>query len=362
MTSLRPQRLTRLLVCLSGLTVGRVRSCSLSKQPLRNHAHRPQVIRTIRSKIFRRRLPALRRQPVHRLLHSGYKSGWLLRHPRPHLPRCSHHSSKIPPPQPAPTPANGETLAPDVIEAIEFRGSRRVPQDTLRAIIFSRKGDIYNEDTMRRDFMALWNTNRFDDIRLETEKGEQGGLIVRFVLTERRMVRNITYPGLKSASISDVLDRLKERKVGMVQESMYDPNVINHAAIVIKELLGERGHQFATVTPELHQIPPSSMEVAFVVDEGPKVDVGNDHILGNKAFSRREVINAMKNLKPYGIPHSIFFEELIPKTFDAAKLEEDKERVRDAYGNAGYAQAKVLDQTTKLRATGGRSRPDSTFR
>jgi hypothetical protein len=33
---------------------------------------------------------------------------------------------------------------------------------------------------MRRDFMALWNTNRFDDIRLETEKGDQGGIIVRF--------------------------------------------------------------------------------------------------------------------------------------------------------------------------------------
>ena len=152
-------------------------------------------------------------------------------------------------------------------------------------MIFSRKGDVYNDDTMRRDFMALWNTNRFDDIRLETEKGDQGGLIVRFVLTERRMVRNITYPGLKSASVSDVLDRLKERKVGMVQESMYDPNVINHAAIVIKELLGERGRQFATVTPELHQIPPSSMEVAFVVDEGPKVYVGKITIVGNKAFT-----------------------------------------------------------------------------
>ena len=248
----------------------------------------------------------------------------------------------------------GETLAPDVIESIDFRGARRVPQDTLRAMIFSRKGDVYNEDTMRHDFSAQWNTNQaFDDIRLETEKGDQGGLIVRFVLTERRMVRNITYPGLKSASVSDVLDRLKERKVGMVQESMYDPNVINHAAVVIKELLGERGRQFATVTPELHRIPPASMEVAFVVDEGPKVDVGTITIVGNKAFSRREVINAMKNLKPYGIPHSIFFEELIPKTFDAAKLEEDKERVRDAYGSAGYAQAKVLDEVTKLRETGG---------
>ncbi len=40
----------------------------------------------------------------------------------------------------------------NVIEAIEFRGSRRVPQETLRGMIVTRKGDVYNEETLRRDF------------------------------------------------------------------------------------------------------------------------------------------------------------------------------------------------------------------
>ncbi len=66
------------------------------------------------------------------------------------------------------------TVGSGTIEGIEFRGARRVPQDTLRAMIFSaRWAIVYNEETLRRDFMALWNTNRFDDIRLETEKGER---------------------------------------------------------------------------------------------------------------------------------------------------------------------------------------------
>src|ERR1019366_4846286 len=54
-----------------------------------------------------------------------------------------------------------------VVEAFEFRGAKRVPQDTLKALIISKPGDIYNEETLRRDFMILWNTGRFDDIRLE---------------------------------------------------------------------------------------------------------------------------------------------------------------------------------------------------
>ena len=53
--------------------------------------------------------------------------------------------------------------AQNIIEGIEFRGSRRVPQETLRALIFTKKGDKYDEETLQRDFMALWNTGRFDE-------------------------------------------------------------------------------------------------------------------------------------------------------------------------------------------------------
>ena len=98
-------------------------------------------------------------------------------------------------PKEAPAPAvnpNGQ-----VVEGFEFRGAKRVPQDTLKALIISKPGDIYNEETLRRDFMILWNTGRFDDIRLETEPGRTG-LIVRFVVTERRVIRSIEYPGAKS--------------------------------------------------------------------------------------------------------------------------------------------------------------------
>jgi outer membrane protein insertion porin family len=54
---------------------------------------------------------------------------------------------------------------PKTIEGIEFTGARRMPQETLRAMIQSKVGAVYNEETVRGDFTALWNTRRFDDIR-----------------------------------------------------------------------------------------------------------------------------------------------------------------------------------------------------
>ena len=250
--------------------------------------------------------------------------------------------------QPKAPPAAG--LA---IESIVFTGARRVPQDTLRALISTKKGDIFNEDDLHRDFMALWNSGRFDDIRMETEPGPAGGLIVRFVITERRVVRSIKYENVKSLTVSEILDRFKERKVGLSVESQYDPNKVQRAAVVIKEYLAERGRQFATVEPEVRQIPPSSLEIVFNVNEGPKVKVGKITIEGNQAFTQRDVIRAMKNTHDYGIPYSILFENIFARTYDSSKLDEDKERIRDAYQSKGYFTAKVLDQSTEIVSTGG---------
>ncbi|HXA48858.1 MAG TPA: outer membrane protein assembly factor BamA [Candidatus Acidoferrum sp.] len=241
----------------------------------------------------------------------------------------------------------------EVIEAFEFRGAKRVPQDTLKALIVSKSGDIYNPETLRRDYMTLWNTGRFDDITLETEQGRTG-LIVRFVLVERRVIRSIDYPGAKSVTVSEILDRFKERKVGLSVESQYDPNKVQRASIVLKEFLAERGHQYATVDPQIEQIPPSSLKVSFMVDEGPKVKVGKIDIIGNTAKSDKWVISAMKNSKPIGLPHSILFENLFAKTYDRAKLEEDKERIRQAYQDAGYFQAKTLEETVDIQHRGGK--------
>jgi len=134
------------------------------------------------------------------------------------------------PPVQAPQPSG------EVVESIEVRGARRVPQDTLKAMILTKPGDVYNEDILRRDFMYLWNTGRFDDVRLETEPG-RAGLVVRFVVSERRVIRSINYEGIHSITVSEILDRFKERKVPLSVENQYDPDKVQRAAIAIKEFL-----------------------------------------------------------------------------------------------------------------------------
>ena len=239
----------------------------------------------------------------------------------------------------------------NIITGIDIRGNRRIPAETIRARIFTRPGDVYDQAALERDFNSLWNTGYFEDIRFEREQTAKGWLIHIYV-KERPTIREIDYVGLSSVSKSDVLDRFKDRKVSLSPESQYDPTVVKKAQVVIKELLSEHGRQFATVRTEVRPIPPAGVSVTFVVKEGPKVKVGRIKFEGNKHVSSRLLRRAMKNLRPIGIPHSIFLENLFSKTYDATKLDEDTERVRNEFQNRGYFKVLVQDPKTQIRDTG----------
>src|SRR5208283_4882379 len=89
------------------------------------------------------------------------------------------------------------------------------------------------------------------------------------------------------------------------------------------------------------------------IKEGPVVKVGKITFQGNQHISALDLRRAMKNLKPIGIPYSILFEDLFAQTYDSSKLEEDTERVRQAYEDKGYANAAVESPVTQVRDVGG---------
>jgi outer membrane protein insertion porin family len=240
----------------------------------------------------------------------------------------------------------------EVISEIDVVGNRRIPADTIKARIFTKPGDIYDPAALERDFNSLWNTGYFEDIKFLREQTPKGWRIIVQV-KEKPTIREINYVGLSSVSNSDVLDRFKQEKVGLVVESQYDPTRIKKAENAIKGLLSEHGHQFATIRTEVRQIPPAAVGITFVIKEGPKVKVGKIRFTGNQHIKSRILRGAMKNLRPVGIPHSIFLENIFARTYDATKLDEDTERVRMEYQNRGYFKMNVPGEAkTEIHDTG----------
>jgi outer membrane protein insertion porin family len=248
----------------------------------------------------------------------------------------------------------GAALAqqPQTIEQIRVIGNRRIPKETIVARMFTHIGDTYDPESVERDFNSLWNTGYFDDLRIEREDTEKG-VILDVYVRERPTIREIKYNGLNAVSQSDVLDRFKKEKVGISVESQFDATKIKHAEAVIREIEAEHGHQFAIVKEDIKTIPPASVQVIFNIKEGPTVKVGTIRFTGNQHVTGLILRRSMKNLKPIGIPYSIIFENLFAQTFDAAKLEEDTERVRLAYRDRGYYNAAVEEPKTQIRDEGG---------
>ena len=245
-----------------------------------------------------------------------------------------------------------QTESQEFIDHIRFLGNRRVPAATLRARIFSKPGDPYDPDALRRDFMSLWNAGFFENIRLEVEDGDKGKIVL-FHVQEKPTIRAMDYKGIKSVTVSEILERFQERRVSLTPQSQYEPTRVRRAEVVLTELLAERGRQYAKVRAEPKRVPPNSVMLDFVVDEGPKVKVGEIEFTGNAVLSSRALRRAMKHLRPIGIPRSIILENIFSKTFDHNKLAADLEQVRGKYQDRGYFTALVLDPDINNRDTGG---------
>ena len=249
------------------------------------------------------------------------------------------------------TGAQASAQQSDLISGIEVHGNRSVPAEAVRAHIFTRPGDVYDQAAIERDFNSLWNTGYFEDIRFEREATPKGWVLHVYV-KEKPRIKEINYLGINAISKSDILDRFKEAKVGLSVESQYDPTKVKKAEVTLKGLLAEHGHQFATIRTEVRPIPPASVGITFVVREGPKVKVGRIKFEGNKNVKSRDLLQAMHYMKPIGLKHSIFLENIFAKTYDATKLDDDMELVREALQNRGYFKGVVGEPNTKIRDTG----------
>ncbi len=254
-----------------------------------------------------------------------------------------------------PAAASAEPGQQQNVIQIRVIGTRRIPRETVLARMFSHVGEPYDPLTVERDFNSLWNTGYFEDVRIEKEDTPQG-VILDVYVREKPTIREINYKGISSITESDIMDRFKKEKVGLTPESQYDPARIAHAVTVLKEMLAEHGHQFATVRPEVKDIPPAAVQLNFNIKEGPTVKVGKITFSGNRHVTSRVLRESMRNLRPVGIPHSIFLENLFARTYDASKLDEDSERVRQAYRDRGYLRGgPVGEPQTKIRNESGLS-------
>ena len=84
---------------------------------------------------------------------------------------------------------------------------------------------------------------------------------------ERRIVRSITFAGVRPLTGQAIRDRFKERAIDLAVEQPYDPVKVARAVTALEELLTEQGRTGVKVQAETRDLPPRSVEINFRVQE-----------------------------------------------------------------------------------------------
>jgi outer membrane protein insertion porin family len=232
-----------------------------------------------------------------------------------------------------------------LIERIDIRGNRRMKEDDVRSYIQSRPGDVYDEERLQFDLRSIYKEAKwFENVEVTSMDGDTGK-IVTFLLQEKPLIREIKYSGNKSFTESNILDHFKERKVGIVQDSIYEPAKIRAAERALRELLLQNGRPLGSVRSEIEQVPPSSVRLTFLIDEGPKVRIGDIRFIGVTVFPERTLKAALKLTKERG-PVTIFKGT---DKYHEEKLNYDLEtNLRAFYQEHGYLQVQIGDPVTRI--------------
>ncbi len=222
------------------------------------------------------------------------------------------------------------------VEKIEIVGNDRVTQETIFYYLASKEGNYLNEDLLKRDFRVLWSTGFFSNLKIEKLDGTRGK-IVRIIVEENPIIKNIVYKTGKKLKEDDIVNKLKEKDEYILPYSYYDPYKIRKIDTTIKELLMEKGLEAGKVKVDVEAEGRHELKVTFNIDEGPKIKVGEVVFVGKPKMLPSHLREAMKDNKNHNFINWIMGKDV----FKMNKLEEDIANIKKKLQEHGYMEAVV---------------------
>ncbi len=266
--------------------------------------------------------------------------------PRPEAGKITEPVAPTPPPARL-TPSVPGDLTGQPVQRFEAVGNTTVASDTIRVYLGITPGESYNPDVIQKNFLNLWQTGLFDDIRIEAEKGDSG-VIVRAIVKERPRIGSVEYRGNKELNTTKINEALEKDKIDLHVGNTIEQTLVQRAAEAIKRAYSEQGFESVSVdaTTE-NMLEPGEKKIVFNINEGTKASVASVEFVGNEHFSSRRLRRQMKNVQPTNIVSWIRKKNL----YIPSKLDEDLENIKNYYMDYGYTNVSFGDpQVVNVRS------------
>jgi outer membrane protein insertion porin family len=235
--------------------------------------------------------------------------------------------------EPTTAPTTLQPGTASTVEGFEAVGNTSVASDTIRVYLGVNPGESYDPAALQKNFLNLWQTGLFDDVRLETDKGPNGGVIVRAIVKERPRIGAVEYRGNKDLTTAKITEALDKDKIDLHVGNTIEQTLVRRAAESIKKAYSEGGFEGVIVDTTMEDLAESGdKKIVFNISEGTKATVAKVDFTGNQHFSSRVLRRQMKEVKENNIVTWIRKTNL----YIPSKLDEDLEHIKNYYQDFGY--------------------------
>jgi outer membrane protein insertion porin family len=225
------------------------------------------------------------------------------------------------------------------IDSVLVKGNQRVESDAILAIVESRKGESLDFDKLDKDLRAIYAMGYFNDVRIETEDGAKGKIVV-FNVNEKPSIGRITFKGNKKIKAEDLT-----KESGIKLYSIYNPNDVKQSVNKLRDYYRQEGYYNIEITHKVEDIPRNEVALAYEINEGEKVYIQKIEFAGNTKFKDGKLKDVMdtseKNLLSWFTKSGML---------DKKRLEADAQKITVFYQNEGYLKAKVAEPTVRYEA------------
>jgi outer membrane protein insertion porin family len=228
-------------------------------------------------------------------------------------------------------------VAPFVVKDIRVEGIQRTEAGTVFSYLPVRVGETFDDDKGTAAIKALYATGFFKDVRLEEENG-----VLVVLVEERPAISSVDFTGTKEFEKDMLVKALKE--IGVGETKIFDKASVERAEQELKRQYLSHGLYGVKITTTVTPIERNRVTVMFNVDEGDVAKIKGINIVGNKAFTDKQL---RENLQLNTSGWFTWYSKA--DQYSKQKLTGDLESIKSWYANHGYLEATV--ESTQVAIT-----------
>lgn len=223
-----------------------------------------------------------------------------------------------------------------VVQKIQVQGLQRITLGTFLNYMPIKEGDTFDTSQSSQVIRVLYKTGFFSNVALYRQNNT---LVV--AVTERSVISSIDISGNKEIPSKDLLDGLKQ--TGFAQGQVFDQSQLKGIKQALLDQYYNLGHYNVQVDTSVTQEGKGGVAIKIDVNEGPVAKIKLIRIIGNDAFSDKDLLKGFSLSTP-----NLWSFFTKADQYSKDKLNADLETLRSYYMDRGYLEFKVASAQVSI--------------